>query len=80
MSEALRFVTFRKDQAVEIIEGVGAEVNTEGTILVDRSPAVCPGCGKIVSKDNMGNIVKGSLEFYCDNPTCFAVHLNKIDA
>lgn len=65
------------DTLRKILDTLHVDVSEDGKILDDGKSKHCNCCGAEVTVKNLGNVMPGSLEFYCDNPVCLAEYIVK---
>jgi len=62
---------FSKKDAERAIVSTGRKV-VDGKILdLDGHASDCRKCGKHLTLENLGRILPGSIDLYCDDPICF---------
>lgn len=74
---ATNILTFEKRQVNHLLEGLSVKVNAKGEIIKDGKVAECPVCQSKLTKNNLGNILTGSMVLVCDNPSCFAKYISQ---
>ena len=72
--KTMGFLAFEKDQIPDFLDTFGWTLQN-GRLLQEKKPLVCECCGEDVTVDNLGSVMPGSLEVYCDNPACFAKYV-----
>lgn len=60
----------RKDAAMAI-SATGRKVIDGKIFDQDGSPSKCRKCEQQMTVENVGRILPGSIDLYCDDPTCF---------
>ena len=63
---------FEKKHVENIVSGLGLEIDSKNRIIDGGEMVHCHTCNSEITTKNLGNISKGSKEFYCDKPSCFA--------
>lgn len=77
-----QLISFKKQQTKEILNLIGVKVekrddNIEVPLDKEGRQAECESCHRRLTTDNIGNIAKGSVKLFCDNPYCFTSHIVK---
>ncbi|MBU0686108.1 MAG: hypothetical protein KJ653_09735 [Candidatus Thermoplasmatota archaeon] len=64
-------MAFSKEDSEAALVATGHRVE-QGKILAENgTPLKCHRCDRIMSTENVGRILPGSIAVYCDDPTCF---------
>ncbi len=75
----LTLISFKEKQAKEVLSLLGLTTKKRGPLefVSDKKGSIirCSVCNKEITLDNIGNISKGSNNFYCKDPACFAQYL-----
>lgn len=77
-----QIISFKKEQTKEILSLIGVQIvkgsdNREIPLDKGGKQAECECCHKKLNLENIGNIAKGSVLLFCDNPFCFTSHIVK---
>lgn len=64
-------MVFRKEDTASAVRAAGRKVRDKRIIEQDGQRSRCCKCEKDLTLDNLGRILPGSMELYCDNPICF---------
>jgi len=62
---------FSKKDAATAVAATGRTVVGGKIVDSDGQPARCRKCETPVTVENLGRILPGSIDLYCDDPTCF---------
>jgi len=72
----LNLIVFdNEDTLRSLLEGLGLEVGQGKKILRDGKAEKCSCCDEPLTTKNLGNLMPGSLELFCDRPTCLAGYI-----
>ena len=75
MEAKLNLVSFKREDAEKIVKSLGLRLKEDKTLQSDGKPVTCHSCGQVIKVDNLGCILHSPLEFYCDQPECFAKYV-----
>lgn len=71
----INMILFSKAQLNDVFSNFGLEVkkikDTERQYIARNDKTQkCVSCNSLLTPENFGHIAKGSLNLYCDNPSC----------
>ena len=79
MISELEMISFKKEDVLEILRILDVQTEKRGDkeIILNEvgQIATCESCKKELFTDNLGNVSHGSTHLFCDNPSCFLLHL-----
>jgi hypothetical protein len=64
-------MAFSKDDTEAALIATGHKVERGKVLTKDGAPLKCCRCDKVMTTENVGRILPGSIAVYCDDPTCF---------
>lgn len=75
--EPVNVILFNRDEVDKILRILN--VKKKGYRILDETSEqiTCHTCGREITTGNLGNVMPGTKEFFCDNPACFAMYLSE---
>ena len=79
--QKVNLVVFDEGQLPKILGSFGIKMVVDKSDLKtylensDGAPVKCKCCDDILEINNVGNIMRGSHDFYCKNPSCYSNYL-----
>ena len=76
--ERLNLIIFNtKQHLLKLLDTLEINVDEENIIDKNNQLIECSCCEERITLDNLGNIMPGSKEFFCDDPTCLAEYISE---
>ena len=72
----LNLIVFDDESTLrKLLEGLGLTVSPGGAVRKEERAQHCACCDSGLTVTNLGNIMPGSLQLFCDKPTCLAEYV-----
>ena len=74
--DKLNLIVVDSEETLKSLIGrLGAKIGPGNKIVRDGKYERCSCCGETLTTRNLGNVMPGTIEFYCDRPTCLAGYI-----
>jgi len=75
----LNLIVFDNEATLkDILKEISVDVSQGGAVMGKGGHSQhCQCCGREITLRNLGNVMPGSLEFYCDNKVCLTEYIVK---